>query len=223
MGNWAPATSVTRTPNMVPANGNGQLPVPSPSNEALTMFALPARRVGTLIALTAATLACGALSNAATVDTTSVVVAHAKLLDQTGARIGTAEFREDRTGTVRIDVTVESTTPGPHGLHIHTTGSCAGTAFADAGGHYNPSAAHHGLSNAGGPHAGDLPNIDVLSNGVGRLQATTSRVTLRPSATSLLDADGSALVMHAAADDQLTDPSGNSGARIACGTIVRDA
>jgi len=134
MGNWAPATSVTRTPNMVPANGNGQLPVPSPSNEAFTMFALPARRFGTLIALTAATLASRALSNAATVDSTSVVVAHAKLLDQTGARIGTAEFREDRTGTVRIDVTVVSTTPGLHGLHIHTTGSCAGTAFADAGG-----------------------------------------------------------------------------------------
>ena len=187
------------------------------------MFALPARRVGTLIALTAATLACGALSNAATVDSTSVVVAHAKLLDQTGVRIGTAEFREDRTGTVRIDVTVVSTTPGLHGLHIHTTGSCAGAAFADAGGHYNPSAAHHGLSNADGPHAGDLPNIDVLSNGVGRLQGATSRVTLRPSTTSLLDADGSALVMHAGEDDQLTDPSGNSGARIACGTIVRDA
>jgi len=126
MGNWAPATSVTRTPNMVPANGNGQLPVPSPSNEALTMFALPARRVGTLIVLTAATLASGALSNAATVDSTSVVVAHAKLLDQTGARIGTAEFREDATGTVRIDVTVASTTPGLHGLHIHTAGSCGG-------------------------------------------------------------------------------------------------
>lgn len=185
------------------------------------MFVLTARPVGMWVVLTAATLACGAMSSVPTADLPSVVVAHAVLLDQTGARIGTAEFREDRAGAVHLDVTVVSTTPGPHGLHFHTTGACSGAGFADAGGHFNPSATHHGLSNAGGPHAGDLPNIDVLSNGVGRVQGVTSRVTLRPSAMSLLDADGSALVMHAAQDDQLTDPSGNSGARIACGSIVR--
>jgi superoxide dismutase, Cu-Zn family len=186
------------------------------------MFAFLPRHGGIVLALAGAALACSALSNAPTDDSSPVVVARATLLDQTGARVGTAEFREDRAGAVHIDVSVSSATPGPHGVHIHTTGACSGAAFVDAGGHFNPSATHHGLSNAGGPHAGDLPNIDVLSNGVGRFQGVTSRVTLRPSPSSLLDADGSALVMHAGADDQLTDPSGNSGARIACGTIIRE-
>jgi superoxide dismutase, Cu-Zn family len=171
------------------------------------MFALPFRHAGIAVSLAAAALACGAFSNLPTVES-PVVVARATLVDQTGARVGTAEFREDRAGAAHV--------------HIHTTGACSGAGFVDAGGHFNPSAAHHGLSSAAGPHAGDLSNIDVLSNGVGRFRGMTSRVTLRPSATSLLDADGSALVMHAGQDDQLTDPTGNSGARIACGTIVRE-
>ena|SRR5580765_6243374 len=184
------------------------------------MFVSLARPTGAVV-LTVVALACGVTSGATTVASPSLV-AHAVLLDQTGARVGTAEFREDAAGVVRIDVSVTSGTPGRHGLHIHAVGACSGAAFADAGGHYNPSVAHHGLSNAGGPHAGDLPNLELLSNGAGRLVVTTSRVTLRPSATSLLDIDGSALVMHAAEDDQLTDPSGNSGARVACGTIVKE-
>ena len=184
------------------------------------MFVSLARPTGAAV-LTVVALACGATSSATTVSSPALV-AHAVLLDQTGARVGTAEFREDPTGAVRIDVSVVGSTPGRHGLHIHAVGACSGAAFADAGGHFNPSTSHHGLSNATGPHAGDLPNIELLSNGAGRLQVTTSRVTLRPSATSLLDSDGSALVMHAAEDDQLTDPSGNSGARVACGPIVKE-
>ena len=191
--------------------------------ENAQMIASLSRRVGMFIILTGTALACSAASAIPTVDSAAAVVAHATLFDQTGARVGTAEFREDRAGAVHMDVTVVSTTPGSHGLHIHTTGACSGAAFADAGGHFNPMSAHHGLSNSTGPHAGDLPNIDVLSNGVGRFQGVTSRVTLSPSATSLLDTDGSALVMHVGPDDQLTDPSGNSGARIACGVIARDA
>jgi Cu-Zn family superoxide dismutase len=179
-----------------------------------------ARPTGAVV-LTVVALACGVTSGATTV-ASPAAVAHAVLLDQTGARVGTAEFREDAAGAVRIDVSVTNGTPGRHGLHIHAVGACSGAAFADAGGHYNPSAAHHGMSNAGGPHAGDLPNLELLSNGAGRLVVTTSRVTLRPSPTSLLDIDGSALVMHAAEDDQLTDPRGNSGARVACGTIVKE-
>jgi Cu-Zn family superoxide dismutase len=186
------------------------------------MFVSFARPFGVAVSLAIAAFAChsGSSSSAAT---SPALVAHATLLDQAGARVGSAVLREDRDGAVHLDVNVTGMTPGPHGLHIHTVGSCSGTAFGDAGGHFNPSAAHHGLSNAAGPHAGDLPNIDVLSNGVGRFQGVTTRVTLRPSSTSVLDADGSALVVHAAADDQLTDPAGNSGARVACGVIVRGA
>lgn len=187
------------------------------------MFAFIARPFG-LVGLAVTTgLTCSAAARIPTAESSAVVVAHAMLVDPTGARVGTAKFREDRTGAVHIDIAVVSTTPGQHGIHLHSVGACSGAAFADAGGHFNPSAAHHGLSNAGGPHAGDLPNLDVLSNGVGRYQGVTSRVTLSPGATSLLDADGSALVMHVGPDDQLTDPSGNSGARVACGVIVRDA
>ena len=184
------------------------------------MFVSLARPTGAAV-LTVVALACGATSTATTV-TSPALVAHAVLLDQTGATVGTAEFREYSKGAVRIDVRVASSTPGRHGLHIHSVGSCSGAAFAGAGGHFNPSTSHHGLSNSAGPHDGDLPNIELLSNGAGRLQVTTSRVTLRPSATSLLDIDGSALVMHAVEDDQLTDPSGNSGARVACGPIVKE-
>ena len=187
------------------------------------MFASIARPFGLVVIAVTAGLACSAASGIPTADSSPVIVAHAMLVDPTGARVGTAEFREDRTGAVRIDMTVVSTMPGLHGIHIHAIGACSGVAFAGAGGHFNPSVAHHGLSSSSGPHAGDLPNLDVLSNGVGRYQGVTSRFTLSPGAASMLDADGSALVVHAGQDDQLTDPSGNSGARIACGVIVRDA
>lgn len=187
------------------------------------MFALIPRTFALVVIAVSAGLACSEAAGVPTTNASDVIVAHAKLVDTTGARIGLAEFREDRNGTVHIDVSVVSTTPGLHGIHFHSVGACGGTAFSDAGGHFNPSAAHHGLSNGAGPHAGDLPNLDVLSNGVGRYQGVTSRVTLSAGATSLLDADGSAIVLHAGRDDQLTDPNGNSGARVACGVIVRDA
>src|SRR4029450_7594563 len=182
---------MARSRNMARRDGNAQPPAPS-LDRRLKMFALPFRHAGIAVSLAAAALACGAFSNLPTVES-PVVVARATLVEQTGARVGTAEFREDRAGAVHVDVSVANTTPGPHGLHIHTTGACSGAGFVDAGGHFNPSAAHHGLSSAAGPHAGDLSNIDVLSNGVARFRGMTSRVTLRPSATSLLDADGSAL------------------------------
>lgn len=178
------------------------------------------RRPGMMVVPVLAVVACHAGS--ATPAATPSIGAHATLLDQTGARVGNAVLREDSDGAVHLDVNVTGMPPGPHGLHLHAVGACSGTAFADAGGHFNPAAAHHGLSNTAGPHAGDLPNIDVMANGAGRFQGVTRRVTLRPSATSLLDADGSALVVHAGPDDQLTDPAGNSGARIACGVITRD-
>ena len=110
-----------------------------------------------------------------------------------------------------------------HGIHFHGVGKCdAGTTpFASAGPHFNPDAKQHGLENANGPHAGDMPSVTVEANGSANVTLTTSRVTLGEGPRSLLDADGSAIVLHAAPDDQRTDPSGNSGARIACGVITR--
>jgi Cu-Zn family superoxide dismutase len=94
-------------------------------------------------------------------------------------------------------------------------GQCEAPSFESAGAHLNPAARQHGLENPAGAHAGDLPNLTVSAAGEGRVDLTTARTMM----TELLDADGTAIVVHAAADDQRTDPSGNSGARIACGVV----
>jgi Cu-Zn family superoxide dismutase len=99
-------------------------------------------------------------------------------------------------------------------------GSCEGPAFTSAGGHLNPGARQHGTLNPAGSHTGDLPNLTVTSNGTGTLSAELSGTKAELEA-ALFDADGTALVIHAAADDYKTDPTGNSGARIACGVLKR--
>lgn len=146
--------------------------------------------------------------------------AFAVLKDSGGKDIGLARFTEGDNGLVRVDVEVSGISPGLHGIHIHKTGNCSPT-FASAGDHYNPLGKKHGLSNPGGAHAGDLPNLEVNDAGVGRLNATTDLVTISAGPTTLFDSDGSALVIHAGADDQVTDPAGNSGDRIACGVIKK--
>ncbi len=147
--------------------------------------------------------------------------ASAVLQDANGAAIGFAYFTEDAAGVVHVNVHVKGVSTGLHGIHIHAVGSC-GSAFAAAGGHHNPLGAQHGLDNPVGAHAGDLPNLTVNEDSVGRLSTTTDRVTLSPGPTTLFDADGSALVIHANTDDQITNPTGNSGGRIACGVIEGD-
>jgi len=150
--------------------------------------------------------------------------ASATIIDASGATIGWARFVEDATGIVHVNVHVQGLTPGLHGIHIHGIAACSPT-FAAAGGHYNPLARQHGLLNAAGAHAGDLPNLIVNEEGVAHLDATTDRVTLTNGPTSLFDttagAVGSALIIHANEDDQVTDATnGGSGGRIACGVIV---
>jgi Cu-Zn family superoxide dismutase len=136
------------------------------------------------------------------------------LVNAAGQSIGTVRAWQT-AGGVSFHVAASGLPHGLHGIHVHAVGRCDPPDFASAGPHWNPAGKKHGLSNPAGPHAGDLPNVDVAANGV--LSAT---VTV-PGATmaNLLDADGAALVIHAAADDYMTDPSGNSGARIACAVI----
>jgi Cu-Zn family superoxide dismutase len=122
---------------------------------------------------------------------------------------------------VTVDIASLALPAGTHGIHFHEVARCDGgaTAFSTAGAHYNPLGRQHGLDNPAGPHAGDAPNIVIPASGVGAASFGTDRVSLTPGTISLFDADGSALVIHANADDQRTQPSGNSGARIACGVV----
>ena len=146
---------------------------------------------------------------------------HAKgtFVDASGKTIGQVHLSQDRNGDVRVHVEVRGLMPGLHGIHIHAIGACTPD-FAAAGGHYNPLAHEHGLENPNGPHAGDLPNLVVDANGQGRLDATTDRVTVTDGPATLFDADGSALIIHANPDDQVTNVgNGGSGARIACAVI----
>jgi superoxide dismutase, Cu-Zn family len=145
--------------------------------------------------------------------------ASATLFDTAGRQVGVVALTDAGSGVVMTG-TFQSLPAGQHGIHFHTVGRCdAVGAFASAGGHFNPTSRKHGLENSEGPHAGDLPNLVVGENGTGTFRETTSRVTLSQGAGSLLDADGSAIVVHATVDDQRTDPAGNSGARVACGVI----
>jgi Cu-Zn family superoxide dismutase len=143
--------------------------------------------------------------------------AQGTLRDASGVIKGTAALV--RTGeTLSLAVAVQGLPPGERGIHLHTTGRCDAPDFATAGGHLNPAQHQHGTLNPAGHHLGDLPNIRISASGVGPLT-----VPLAGSASaieaSLFDADGTAVVIHAGPDDYRTDPSGNSGGRIACAVL----
>lgn len=140
--------------------------------------------------------------------------ATAMLRTGTGGDAGRATVTEV-AGGLRYTLDVKGLSAGTHGAHIHTTGLCDGPDFTTAGGHWNPTTMKHGSMNPQGPHEGDLPNLIVGTDGRGTLGITVPGATM----TGLLDADGAAIVVHAGADDLMTDPSGNSGGRVACGVF----
>jgi len=179
-----------------------------------------ARRQLTLIlALAGAALAVGAPVLA--LASSGASHATAELRDAAGTVVGWADFTEDATGRLHVNVHVNGVSAGLHGIHIHAVGACSPD-FGAAAGHHNPGAVVHGLDTPTGGHAGDLPNLEVNTAGVGHLDATSDRASLSNGPTTIFDADGSALVIHAGPDDQVTNPTGNSGGRIACGVIVAD-
>lgn len=165
----------------------------------------------------AATLICFAAASSAIAATQS---AHVDLVNAQGATVGHAKLSAT-SGGVKISVEVMQLTPGDHGIHIHNVGKCDGPAFTTAGGHFNPTSAHHGIHNTSDPkpHLGDLPNLAIGANGKGKLSFMVSGATLDPGPNSLFHDGGTALVIHAKADDLMSDPSGNSGDRVACGVI----
>ena len=143
--------------------------------------------------------------------------ATATLIDVNGRKIGTAEFTKAGNGVKIVVNVAQGLTQGFHGMHIHSIGRCDAPDFASAGPHWNPTARQHGLHNPAGSHAGDLPNLVIGQDGV-----VAENWPLAGSARGiggLLDDDGAAFVVHARADDELSDPSGNSGARIACAVL----
>ena len=146
--------------------------------------------------------------------------AHADIIDGQRQKIGTAEIRPS-SGGVRIDVTVSQLPPGIHGIHIHNVGKCDGPDFASAGPHFNATSKKHGKDNPEGPHAGDLPNLEVSANRLGKASVLDPNATLGDGPNSIFHDGGTSLVIHANADDYKTDPAGNSGPRIACGVIVK--
>lgn len=140
------------------------------------------------------------------------------LKDQKGKSVGTLTLTAGESG-IAMSVKLTGLPPGVHGFHIHDKGICEGD-FATAGGHFNPGHARHGILAEAGRHAGDLPNLDVPASGELNVDLFLTGVSLTPgSPINLHDQDGASFVVHAGPDDYKSDPSGNSGGRIACGVL----
>jgi Cu-Zn family superoxide dismutase len=142
------------------------------------------------------------------------------LSDGQGKSVGTAELSPAGQG-VSISLNLMNLTPGEHAIHVHTVAKCEGPAFTTAGPHLNPDMKHHGLQNPEGPHAGDMPNFTVAGDGTAKATVVAPGVTMGDDSHSVFTNGGTALVIHANADDMKSDPAGNAGARIACGVIVK--
>ncbi len=145
---------------------------------------------------------------------------HADIYNAKGDKIGTAVLHGTAHG-VRIKLEVSQLPPGTHAFHIHSIGKCDAPDFKSAGPHFNPENKQHGKDNPNGAHAGDLLNITVGADGKVKTTVTASGVSLGSGANGLFSATGTALVIHEKEDDYKTDPTGNAGARLACGVIQK--
>lgn len=145
--------------------------------------------------------------------------ARAALKNAQGETVGQATLTETPHG-VLIRTTLTGVPPGEHAFHIHAVGQCE-PPFTSAGGHFNPTSKEHGIENPRGMHAGDMPNVNVPADGRLTFERLAEHVTLAAGPASLFDDDGSALVLHAGADDYTSDPAGDAGARLACGVVAR--
>lgn len=143
-------------------------------------------------------------------------VASAAMMSPEGEPLGSVELAQRESGTV-ITAKLEGLPEGAHAFHVHEIGQCE-PPFDSAGGHFNPTGAHHGIGSAEGPHAGDLPNIYVPASGELTFEMFNTRL---PVDGMLLDGDGAAIVIHEGPDDYETDPAGAAGPRIACGVLQK--
>ncbi|MEO8681011.1 MAG: superoxide dismutase family protein [Vicinamibacterales bacterium] len=167
------------------------------------------------LALIVATVVAGTLSLSAQGMT------HVMLKDAEGKDVGMAMLSAAKGGGVSIDIDFKGLPPGEHALHFHQTAKCEAPGFTTAGGHFNPGMKKHGMQNPEGPHAGDMANFTVAANGTAKATIVNKNVSLGTDANSVFANGGTALMIHAAADDMKSDPAGNAGARIACGTVTK--
>jgi len=169
----------------------------------------------TVMIVSAGLLATGCTRDVETGSATADArTATAPLRTAAGADVGRATATEV-AGGIRYTIDARGLPAGTHGVHVHMVGRCDGPDFTTAGAHWNPSGRQHGTLNPQGPHSGDLPNLITGADGRGTVGITIAGATM----DGLLDADGSTMMVHANADDLRTDPSGNSGGRIACGVF----
>jgi superoxide dismutase, Cu-Zn family len=173
-------------------------------------------RLHNILAVTGSLVLSFSFSTAAQKSTVKV-----DLVDGQGKSVGTAELSPAAQG-VSIRLNLMNLTPGEHAIHVHTVAKCEGPAFTSAGPHLNPDGKHHGLQNPEGPHAGDMPNFSVSADGTSKVTVGAPGVTTGDDSHSVFTNGGTALVIHAKADDMKSDPAGNSGDRIACGVIVKN-
>ncbi len=166
------------------------------------------------------TLSVFALAGLATISLSAQGMKHIDIKDAKGTSIGMAMISA-KDGGISIDLDVKGLTPGEHAIHIHSVAKCEGPGFTTAGPHFNPATKKHGMQSPDGPHAGDMMNFTVAANGTAKVTVANKVVTMADGANSIYANGGTALMIHASADDMKTDPGGAAGDRIACGTIVK--